>query len=330
MKKTFLLLLALLLACQFAGCEATDETSSMASREELASSETVSTAEENLFALIGWGDYTEGRANLIKQRDVTGNHKTWMDSELEGTQQIFSLSDGIELPMLYTGSAQDKRSFFSLDQYSSKDGEQILSLNHETGNLTTLTIVKFPENYPLLTTEISREEAFPFVQAFLSKHRPDISLEEWTAVSSTVDYEHQFDYLLYRDEIVVGQMSITTDLCGNVYLFAIEETGENTPPVYSDEECLEAAQERLAECFTGEEGSINNMQITEKRAVYLVDYGTRAIGFKVEFSAKYKNGNDARCANWFYLPYDENGKHISFADEELPSRQPEESEVCSG
>lgn len=297
MKKIITLTLAVFLLLQLTSCQPAVGTESSAPEKETV----------DLYALT--------------EDEVVLDNETWEDEALIGTQRSLPFVEGVSTPLFYKNSFHMGDMIHAVDRYWSEDGKQIVVLNRETGRVELVIIEAFPQDYPLRTQEISREDAFLLFKDFIAEFYPEVDLAKWTDRSATFEDGYEFSYYVYSRGIQVEYISVAYDLCGNLTHFSTGKYSGVMPSVpLSKESCGQAGIERAVEHFAAQRGFdyIKNRQTTYCITGYLRAHGFHAVIIDISFTVVYKDGTEEEVTRRFFLPYDDNGEHISFRNKTPP------------
>jgi hypothetical protein len=297
MKKIITLTLAVFLLFQLTSCQPAVGTESSAPEKETV----------DLYALT--------------EDEVVLDNETWEDEALIGTQRSLPFVEGVSTPLFYKNSFHMGDMNHAVDRYWSEDGKQIIVLNRETGKVEVMTIEEFPPDYPLCTREITRDEAFVLFKDFIAEYYPEVDLAKWKDLSAAYEDGYEFRYYLYLRGIQVDYISVIYDLCGNLMRFSTGKYSEVMPSVsLSEERCGQAGIERAVEHFAAQRGFdyIKNNQTTYCTTGYLKAHGLHTIIIDISFTVVYKDGTEEEVTRRFFLPYDDNGEHISFRNKTPP------------
>jgi hypothetical protein len=294
-----------------------DSTSSEINSEDtLSNSSETSEHVEVLTALIGSGNLSSSKYDVlpnIEVQDQTNDHR---DPNLVGTKIQFQPYKYLDLPLTYNYTFKNPYRKQTLAIFESENGRQNNIIDVETGKLASFLFLDFPEGYDVRTSEVTTKEAKQICHEFLETYFPEINLNEWELVMD-YDYEthnaNRFGYLKYICDIEVESLHFELDNCGNIYLFSYRQYGDSALPEYADASYIGAAKKRIEEFYDDKKDvtEISEYELTKKTNAFINSLNCNAIKYTVSFTVSYADGTKERLSNVFYLPYDETGKAIT-------------------
>lgn len=302
MKRYLIVLLTLALITNLVACNSSSNESSDTSVSE----------ERGLPRMLLGLEYD---SNIISEAEIGyGTDFPYSDVTLKTMPGVFGEDDVYNFR-----SSQYLPGHYS--QYNCYSGSKtIMYVDSHSGVIQRFAFIgDIPEDRRIYKEQTDIDTAEKRVVEFLEKHYSgSLNLDEYELSSKYVkDREpyYSFWWSKYKNCVRTGHVYVSADSCGNIdyVMYDYGDQLEEMIPDYTEEEYLEACQQRLEELYAEAEveAEIMNIEIhrsasdVEIQSVYMRDGDKFCVECIVRYDIVYPDGRVSGAYTHFYYPYAE-------------------------